>query len=55
MVTRSEKRLAGWKRAILSKGGRLMFIKNALGDLLIYYVSLDYSGGCCEEVESYSI
>jgi hypothetical protein len=35
-----ERRLAGWKRLYLSKGGRLTLIKNTLSNLLTYLLSL---------------
>lgn len=33
-------RLANWKRKLLSKGGRLIFIKSTLSNLSIYYLSV---------------
>lgn len=39
-MDRFEKRLAGWKRGLFLKGGRLTLIKSTLGNLSIYYVSL---------------
>lgn len=40
VVNRFEQRLSGWKRGLLSKGGRLTLIKNTLRNLPINYVSL---------------
>lgn len=40
MVDRFEKRLAGWKKGLLSKGDRLRLIKSTLDNLPIYYMSL---------------
>ena len=35
-----EKKLSGWKRLYLSKGGRLMLIKSTLSSFLTYFLSL---------------
>ena len=35
-----EKKLSGWKRLYLSKGGRLMLLKSTLLSLPTYFVSL---------------
>ena len=35
-----EKRLAGWKRLYLSKGGRLILLKSTLSSLPTYFLSL---------------
>jgi hypothetical protein len=35
-----ERRLAGWKKLCLSKGGRVTLIKSTLSNLLTYYLSL---------------
>ena len=35
-----EKKLAGWKRLYLSKGGRLTLLKSTLSSLPTYYLSL---------------
>uniref|UniRef100_A0A2N9H5P7 Reverse transcriptase domain-containing protein n=1 Tax=Fagus sylvatica TaxID=28930 RepID=A0A2N9H5P7_FAGSY len=40
VVEKMEKRLAGWKRMYLSKGGRLTLIKSTLSSLPSYYLSL---------------
>ena len=40
ILERMEKKLAGWKRLYLSKGGRLTLLKSILSSLLTYYLSL---------------
>jgi hypothetical protein len=40
IVERMERRLAGWKRLYLSKGGRLTLIKSTLSNLPTYFLSL---------------
>ncbi len=40
IIEKMEKRLAGWKRMYLSKGGRLTLIKSTLSNLPTYYLSL---------------
>jgi hypothetical protein len=40
IVEKMEKRLAGWKRIYLSKGGRLTLIKSTLSSLPTYFLSL---------------
>jgi hypothetical protein len=40
VVEKFEKRLIGWKRLYLSKGGRLTLIKSTLSSLPTYYLSL---------------
>ena len=40
VVGKLERRLAGWKRLYLSKGGRLTLIKSTLSNLSTYYLSL---------------
>ena len=40
VVVKMEKRLQSWKKAFLSRGGRLTLIQSALGSLPIYYMSL---------------
>jgi hypothetical protein len=39
-MEKMEKRLAGWKRMYLSKGGRLALIKSTLSNLPTYFLSL---------------
>uniref|UniRef100_A0A2N9FJQ0 Reverse transcriptase zinc-binding domain-containing protein n=1 Tax=Fagus sylvatica TaxID=28930 RepID=A0A2N9FJQ0_FAGSY len=40
IVEKLDRRLAGWKRLYLSKGGRLTLIKSTLSNLPTYYLSL---------------
>ena len=40
ILERMEKKLLGWKRLYLSKGGRLTFLKSTLSSLPTYYLSL---------------
>jgi hypothetical protein len=40
IVEKMERRLAGWKRMYLSKGGRLTLIKSTLSNLPTYFLSL---------------
>ena len=40
ILERMEKKLLGWKRFYLSKGGRLTLLKSTLSSLLTYYLSL---------------
>ena len=40
IVEKMEKRLAGWKRMYLSKGGRPVLIKSTLSNLPTYFLSL---------------
>ena len=40
ILERMEKKLLGWKRFYLSKGGRLTLLKRSLSSLLTYYLSL---------------
>ena len=40
ILERMEKRLAGWKRMYLSKGGKVTLIKSSLSSLLTYFLSL---------------
>ena len=40
IIEKVERRLAGWKRLYLSKGGRLTFIKCTLSNLPTYLLSL---------------
>ena len=39
-MSKVAKRLDGWKKAFLSRGGRLTLIHSVLSSLLIYYLSL---------------
>ena len=40
ILERMEKKLTGWKRLYLSKGGRLTSLKSTLSSLLTYHLSL---------------
>ena len=40
ILERMEKKLLGWKRLYLSKGGRLTLVKSTLSSLPTYYLSL---------------
>jgi hypothetical protein len=40
VLEKVERRLAGWKRSYLSKGGKLTLIKSTLSNLPTYYMSL---------------
>jgi hypothetical protein len=40
IIEKVERRLAGWKKLHLSKGGRLMLLKSTLSSLLTYFMSL---------------
>ena len=40
ILEKIEKKLAGWKRLYLSKGGRLTLLKSTLSSLPTYYLSL---------------
>ena len=40
ILERMERRLAGWKRMYLSKGGKVTLIKSSLSSLLTYFLSL---------------
>jgi hypothetical protein len=40
VVEKMERKLAGWKRMYLSKGGRLTLIKSTLSNLPTYLLSL---------------
>ena len=39
IIEKMEKRLFGWKRLYLSKGGRLTFLKSTLSSLPTYFLS----------------
>jgi len=50
IVENMERKLAGWKRPYLSKGGRLTLIKSALSNLPTYFfIIVSYSFGCGEQ------
>jgi hypothetical protein len=40
ILEKVERRLAGWKKLYLSKGGRLTLLKSTLSSLPTYYLSL---------------
>ena len=40
ILERMEKRLAGWRKRYLSKGGRITLIKSTLSSLPTYFLSL---------------
>lgn len=40
VVERVRKRLDGWKRALISKGGRLVLVQSVLSSIPTYYLSL---------------
>ena len=40
ILERMEKKLSGWKRLYLAKGGRLTLVKSTLSSLPTYYLSL---------------
>ena len=40
ILERMERRLAGWKRLYLSRGGKVTFIKSSLSSLPTYFLSL---------------
>ena len=40
ILEKMEKKLSGWKRLYLSKGGRLMLLKSTLSSLSTYFLSL---------------
>ena len=40
ILEKMEKKLSGWKRIYLSKGGRLMLLKSTLSSLPTYFLSL---------------
>ena len=40
IIEKMERRLSGWKRLYLSKGGRLTLLKNTLSSLPTYFLSL---------------
>ena len=40
ILEKLERRLSGWQKLYLSKGGRLTFLKSTLSSLLTYFLSL---------------
>ena len=40
IIEKMEKRLSGWKRLYLEKGGKLTLLKSTLSSLLTYFLSL---------------
>ena len=42
ILERMEKRLAGWKRMYLSKGGKVTLIKSSLSSLLTLHISFPF-------------
>ena len=40
IIEKVERRLAGWKRLYLSKGGKVTLIKSTLSNLPTYFLSL---------------
>lgn len=40
VIEKMERRLSGWKRLYLSRGGRLTLLKSTLLSLLTYFLSL---------------
>ena len=53
IVSKVRKRLDGWKRSFLSRGGRLSLIESVLSSLPIYYLSLfRIPVGVAKEIES---
>ena len=56
MVRKVKKRLDGWKRSFLSRGGRLSLIESMLSSLHIYFISLfKIPVGVAKEIESLMI
>ena len=53
VVRKAKKKLDGWKRSFLSRGGRLSFIESVLSSLPIYFLSLfKIPVGVAKEIES---
>ena len=48
IIDKMERRLAGWKRLYLSKGGKATLIKSTLSNLPTYFLSFSYPNGCCK-------
>ena len=47
ILEKMEKKLSGWKRLYLSKGGRLTLLKSTLSSLpKVLFISLHYSQSC---------
>ncbi|KAG2695344.1 hypothetical protein I3760_07G009500 [Carya illinoinensis] len=46
VIEKIERRLAGWKRLYLSKGGRVTLIKSTLSNLSTYFLSLFPISAC---------
>ena len=42
ILEKIERKLAGWKKLYLSKGGRLTLLKSTLSSLPTYFLSLHY-------------
>ena len=48
IINKVERRLAGWKRLYLSKGGKVTLIKSTLSNLPTYFLSFSYPSRGCE-------
>ena len=48
IIEKVERRLAGWKRLYLSKGGKVTLIKSTLSNLPTYFLSFSYPSRGCE-------
>ena len=48
IIEKVERRLAGWKRLYLSKGGKVNLIKSTLSNLPTYFISFSYPNGGCK-------
>jgi hypothetical protein len=49
ILEKMERRLVGWKRLYLSKGGQLTLIKSTLSNLPTFLIIVSYSDGCGEQ------